>query len=171
MSIHSVAKLNSTSPSICLWNPLSKWCQMTSSQVTFIYVIGALYHTALNQNQNLVSIWSADMLFFCQTNKRHVMQPLYKAVTCILFCIINSFLMYRMSQKIVDLSRKWCFFNFEKMSMELSHRHCLWILFMVLCNEGCCLLHCRVSALDFENYFFVIFKICSISYIYHKFIQ
>ena len=43
---------------------------MTSHNVTFIDIIGALYNVALNQNQNAVSIWSVDVrfIFFEQIN-------------------------------------------------------------------------------------------------------
>lgn len=42
---------------------------------------------------------------------------------------------YRVSQKLVHLFRKrCCFFNFQNMSVKLSHIHCLWIRLMLINN-------------------------------------
>ena len=45
---------------------------MTSLNITFINVIGVLYRIVLNENRNTAFIWSDDMLYFPQTNKRHI---------------------------------------------------------------------------------------------------
>ena len=50
ISIHYVVNLNFTHLSVSLHDALSKWCQMTSHNNTFIDVIGALYHIVLNKN-------------------------------------------------------------------------------------------------------------------------
>ena len=64
--IHSVVKSKLTCLSVCLRNTLSKRRQMMSIKVTFFHVNGMLYvyHFALNQNPNVIFIWSVD-LFVC----------------------------------------------------------------------------------------------------------
>ena len=54
ISIHFVVKLNLSRLSVYFHNALSKWRHMTSNNVTFIDVIGALYYVALHQNRNAV---------------------------------------------------------------------------------------------------------------------
>ena len=36
-----------------------------------------------------------------------------------------------------DEMRWWCFFNFQRMSVKLSHIHCHWILLMFICIQVC----------------------------------
>ena len=52
---------------------------MTSHNVMFIDVNGALYHVALNQNRNAVFICSVDACFIFAEQINIFMQPLYKA--------------------------------------------------------------------------------------------
>ena len=49
--------------------------------------------------------------------------------------------------------------------MKLSHIHCLWVLLKVVCKEDYHFNICRVTAPAFQNNFFVIFKIFSISFL------
>ena len=58
---------------------------------------------------------------------------------------------------------KMLLFDFETMSMKLSHIHCLSVLLMVICKDVVILNICRVTALAFQNNFSVSFKIFSIS--------
>ena len=63
MPMDSVVKLIFSCPIAYLRNALAQWRQMTSHNVTFIDVIGALYRIALNQHRNKVFIWSVDICF------------------------------------------------------------------------------------------------------------
>ena len=66
---------------------------MTSSNVVFVNVVGALDHVALNENRTAIFIWSAAMCFtFVAPINVIFMRPLYEAdiqCDCIIKCYIS----------------------------------------------------------------------------------
>ena len=88
LSINFVVKLNFIRPSFCSCNPRSTRCQITSQNITFIDVIGALYHIASNQNRNAVFIWSVDAWFiFIEQITVIFIDPFTIHLVC--YCIMN----------------------------------------------------------------------------------
>ena len=62
---------------------------------SFIDVIGALDHVAVDENRNAVFIWSVDMCFMFAAQINVIfMRPLYEAVIlcdCNIICLFNDF--------------------------------------------------------------------------------